>query len=400
MNNSAFGAIRSLFKSQGILFFLFLLTQLSIFNNDIHVYIKVGFCLLLLLSINKYHPVNNSGFRMLVLFSIINGIMMFFVGAVNSNFENFAILIGPVAYYLFGYRAMSRFNDEREFEWFFILFVLASNIMLWISNIQDGVNNGLVNISRAIVNEMGEEEHSATLQGLIAAISISCISYPIAKSKYFDIESVLFIIFSILGIYCTIHLVNRTGLFVFVLVVFAALLYSVRKSGKSLVFFLLFGVSFFYVLNMLGFIQIDVLDAYMAREVDSSTMGGGLRFDKWTAAFKYLFEYPFGWRFILKDVGYCHNLWLDVARCGGIIPFVLVLSASIKNYKNTFFLYKQKGLSINGFFVAYSFGLFLAAFVEPVIEAVSTFFFIMCMIWGMQQAYIDRNGINENSPQI
>ncbi len=72
---------------------------------------------------------------MLVLFSIINGIMMFFVGAVNSNFENLAILIGPVAYYFFGYRAMSIFNDEREFEWFFILFVLASNIMLWISNI-------------------------------------------------------------------------------------------------------------------------------------------------------------------------------------------------------------------------------------------------------------------------
>ncbi len=379
--------IRSLLKHQGILLILFFLTQFTIFNGYIHVYIKVLFCSLVLFKL--FFRYRSSFF--LLAFCISNSLFLFVSGVIPSRFEVFAILIGPIAYYLYGYYVIDTCKCKEELSTFFLLFIFASSIQLWVSNIHDAIDVGIINTSRAILNDTGTQDHSATLQGLMAAFGLSGIAYPIAEFKHFSTKSLCYTCAALLSLFCVIHLVNRTGLVVIVAVLFITSIYSVRANIKSLIFIIFVLVVMFVILNNIGLISTDVLDAYINREADASIKDGSDRFGRWINSFGYMFSYPLGWAKSLNQVGYSHNLWLDVARCTGLVPFSLLLITSIKNYKKTLRLFFLKGFSINGFLVGYSVGLFLSAFVEPVIEAVSTFFFIMCMVWGMQQAYMDKN---------
>lgn len=382
--------VSSLIRDHGLLMVLFLIAQFSISTIAIHMYVKDVFCLVTIFSIyNKYRNVNNLG--LLFFFCVINYLLMLSGKVINSQFEMFSLLIGPIAYYIFGYHTMNNIRSCKDFDVFLLLTIVSSSFMLWYNNIVDSEEVGFLNVTRAVLNDAGIEEQSATLQGMLAAIAISGLSYPISHQRLISVKSLLFFVSGLLSLFCVLHLINRSGLIILCVVVSLSLLYN-KKIRVS--YILLWGIFFFIVYSILvhyNEINDNITSAYKDRDdmEGQSVNSAGGRFVIWTKSLKLMWEYPYGW-VNTKISGYCHNLWLDVARCVGIFPAFILVIYSLRNYYNVYILFKIKNNYINCVFVCVNISLFLAAFVEPVLEAISTFFYLMCMYWGMQQAYINR----------
>ena len=125
-------------------------------------------------------------------------------------------------------------------------------------------------------------------------------------------------------------------------------------------------------------IDTDILMAYEERNFDIQT--AGQRTMKWTHAFNSLMQYPFGWsENVMETQYYAHNMWLDIARVTGLMPFIALLVVTIKAVFIQFRLLKIQADP----FVAVTTGLsacfFLSCFVEPVsITAPQAHFTLVC----------------------
>lgn len=377
--------VRNIFSIQGIRLSLFLATQLTLSLPDIHVYVKVGFCLFALASLIAENP-NVKNILPLLTFSATFAAISYVNGAIHSNFELLGMLLCPLTYYLMGCSVVRTSHSDNEILWIILLTIISSNLILWENIIADVSENGLINVSRIIATDDGSVL-SATLQSMTASLGTACvvcaISYGVRKKAVFIIS----ILAAALSLFCIIHLVTRTGLIVFAVVVFVALMYNYREQWWKILLTAVFVAVVFVLVAQLGGFYFDALDAYAERNEDSSIASGGLRTIIWKNALNDFVTHPFGWS--NKVSYYAHNLWLDVARCAGILPFFILVAISVRNYQFTYRLFKMEGNPLVGFIVGLNVCMFLSAFMEPVLEGVSTYFYLMCMIWGIQRVYYE-----------
>ena len=87
----------------------------------------------------------------------------------------------------------------------------------------------------------------------------------------------------------------------------------------------------------------------------------------------------------MDEFGLSHNLWLDVLRVGGVIPFVLLLIYSWKAFKGIRkFLRSNAGdITYNFLLIVISTGLFLVFMVEPILDGIVNLFILFCLFRGL-----------------
>lgn len=358
------------------LMWIFLSIFLTIFSGY-NVYIVDLFCFFVLI---LFKHENDKQKYWIISFSVTYTLIIYLNGISHSNFESLSYLIGPLAFYLWGKEVMKRTLSPEEVCTFFLLIMICSSVELVTVNMQDVYTSGLVNSDRFIEGF----ELAATMQGLVASIGLSGISYPVSNKKILNLKSLLFIFVFVLNLFVVLHLLNRTGIVVAAVVMMLVSLYSYknRKVGIFSVLFI-FGL-IFLALYQAGFLSSEIIDLYAERnEYNTSNVGG--RSDRWLFALKSIFRYPFGW-YTIHGIGFAHNMWLDIARSTGFIPFLLFLIITIKNIKVLLRLLKN-----NKPFVVFLLGtnvcLLLSSFVEPVMEARSTYLYLIFMVWGIQNQY-------------
>lgn len=366
---------------------LFLVVQFSIGIPSWHVYLVDAFsAVAILLLLGQHLVIKNSG--CLVCFSVAYFVLVLLFGKSSSLSQTAGYLIGPFAYFLFGYSVVEKSKSDDEIAVFILLMIITSSALLWTRSVSDVQENGLINVSRAILNENDVEEASATSLGLVASLGIGGISYVLSGGTNKKL-SILFLATFLLSVFSVLHIVNRSGLIISAMVALVSMIYSQRKS-KSIVFVLIIAAIVYYILKINVDFYIDLTSAYQEREqiAGFSLADGGGRFRRWAKSIECLVVYPFGWD--LDIMGYSHNVWFDVARRTGIIPFIFMVVSTVENYKTTTNLFRMKGNVINGMLVGMNVALFASAFVEPILEAVPVYFYIMCLIWGIQEAYFER----------
>ncbi len=107
------------------------------------------------------------------------------------------------------------------------------------------------------------------------------------------------------------------------------------------------------------------------------------------ASIKNIIEKPLGWE--LEELGYSHNVWLDVVRVSGVIPFVLLVIFSVRSIwkvKKAIFI-DSKQLSTNILFFTYLMAFFLVFMVEPIIDGLFALFSLYCLFTGIVTKYIE-----------
>lgn len=361
-----------------VLYFLVLFFSLWA-NYSIYVTVFFGFYVVFKNLVFKYIDITAV---CLLLFSFIYSFV--YMPNVTSWTIFISYLLCPTAFYLFGKYIIEKLGNTNNIIIFWSLSILAFSLVLYISALVDISQKGFINITRSftIYGTQDKTSMSATLYGMIASLGLMGLPYFFVKQNS-NIIKYTYLLLSLLSLITVIHLINRTGLVVFIGCFVAMSFYIFRNKIPTLIFTYVIIVILIALLVHVGIIDQSVVEAYQNRDVDNGSVdSAGGRTDLWFLALNNLFKYPFGW----LDTGeaYSHNLWLDIARVSGIMPFTIFLVVTIRIYRKLFKLFMAKEENVVSLFIGLHICFFLTSFVEPIIEAIPLYFYLYMMLWGMQ----------------
>lgn len=294
----------------------------------------------------------------------------------------FSILFAPTAFYRLGRFLMKTIQVEEQRQKMLIFVIGVYLLPLFLLTAQDMALTGLINDSRQMLLDMGDEDSlNATIYGLMASAGIGCIGAVLAKqqNKWLKLGLILVAALSLLSV---IHLVNRTGLVICAACLFVGFALSTRMDISKMLPILLIFIVVGVFLSESGVLGSDVSEAYADREGDTDTdaASAGGRTELWLDAIGNLFVSPLGW----KLERYAHNMWLDIARAAGWLAFFPFVKATIAYLLKLRSLFK-KGCKDNTLLilVCINAAMLLNASVEPVIDGSFMFFSLLMLVWGM-----------------
>lgn len=385
--------IREIFGKGGILFFLFLVMLYTCTWYANSIYFTAPFLTLLLFSNFKQVGEDIIG-KYLFAFSVVFVVLLFITGQVATMYGALGVLCGPTACYLFGKHLVDRHKGNGNIlNTLLMICVLIFVLRLGLNTIEDISNGELVNTLRVI--EL-ENNLSATLYGLTVSVAMGGIAIVYAMPNRFKNPTAWGYMFAfILGLLTVVHLVNRAGLVVAFITFLVLLVYLSRLNPSKLILYVLVTIVLVFMSMKLGLISADVFSAYEARSENDLSYyeeGNALfagRGDRWLASMGYLFTQPLGWATNQNiRMGYVHNLWLDIARQCGIVPFILFILATVNVIKIYIRIFRSR---IKDTFLAVLLSVFisitLGCFVEPVIEGNPFVLYFYTFVWGITVRY-------------
>lgn len=314
---------------------------------------------------------------------------VFYAGIVLYKGENpgwsfiFSMLFAPTAFYRLGCFLMKHIQDEMQRQKMLIYIIGFYLLPLFLLTAQDMALTGLINDSRKMLLDLGEDDSmAATLYGLMASAGIGCIGAVFAtqQNKWLKFGLILVAALSLLSV---IHLVNRTGLVICAACLFVGFALSTRMNLSKMLPILLVFIVVGVFLSESGILGGDVSEAYADRDDrndDANSANAGGRTELWLDAIGNLFVSPLGWQL----ERYAHNMWLDIARAAGWLAFFPFVKATI-SYLLRFKHVLKSASKDNTLLILLSINvaMLLNAFVEPVVDGSLSFFSLLMLVWGL-----------------
>jgi len=268
--------------------------------------------------------------------------------------------------------------------------ILLSLSLLFISFydvVVDTIEVGIINKNRIFENN-DSTNILATAIGVTKSLSIGLgVGVLFAFRNYIVSKREKVIVIGALtyALFVNIHLLNRTGLVIFFLIFL--FLFVKNLKAKSLIF-----LSILVVILMLSYVKFsnsdgitEVVDAYLNRASKGDQLNG--RGALWSKSLNHLITDVGGWYFNYagEKNRFAHNLWLDVARCSGIISFALFLIFTITSGIDFLRVIISKNItkSFKTILWAVYLSIILQCNVEPVLEASLGYFLTIIFIFGM-----------------
>jgi len=378
-------------QSIGLLItFLLLLYVVVPFN----ISFILGYALIALFLFKKEFLLRNmdSDFVLLSIFSITYAAFYSFDPVGGGQFILIYALFPP-AFYLMG-KYLTRKNTSSNLIFYIILVIgFAFSFSALVSVFINFLQGGFSQMSRHIPMFWTDELTYATKMGIFFTFNMCIPALLIAdqgKSKLIlrIIASTIFV----LSLICVIRIGSRTQLGVIIITCLTAMLYVVPKQSfkKNFALFVVLGVFTTIIYKNVSFdLNADWLTTFAGRlekGTDDIASGGG-RSQRWVKSIENIFKKPLGWG--LEEFGYAHNLWFDILRVSGIIPFILLIIFTIRSIlsiRKTIKL-NQHDLKFNVLILVYGISFFLLFMVEPIFDGVFSMFVIFCLFIGMLNKY-------------
>lgn len=304
----------------------------------------------------------------------------------------------PPVFFLLGRYLMSK--TKRVDDIFVILFTVGmlysvSALLSVTFNLKSG---GYANFDRAIpMIWSGSKPMKATLMAAFFTFNMCIPALTLVQLKKFNIafKAITLLIF-VQSLLCVFRLGSRTQLAIFLITTALTLLFILPKQSLNQNIRLLLLLAASAVLVYI-YIPFDLDSEYLStigqrlQNSDNTGSAGG-RTTRWTRSLENLFIKPLGWD--KTEFGYAHNLWLDVARTHGIIPFIILIIFSVRTLLNTkkAIRFSKVSLPVTTLFFSYVLAANLMFFVEPVTEGIFSFFLVYCFIQGFIREYIHLMG--------
>ena len=269
------------------------------------------------------------------------------------------------------------------------IFSLSSLISVLI-NLREG---GFAQLSREIPNFWNGKATKATLMAAYLTFNMTLpIIFLIRKPKTPILLQLIGGVIFIASLLSVFRLGSRTQLVICVLAIVLSLLFVIpRQSFKTnvqLFFFILLlsAIVLKFVPLNLDADYFSVLGSRLQNSDNTGSAGG--RTSLWMNAIENLFVHPFGWQG--PNVRYAHNLWLDVARYAGLVPFFLLIVFTLRSLKNTVEAVRKapKELLLNNTIIVFTLSCMLIFFVEPIMEGLFFLFTVYCLFQGIINAYL------------
>lgn len=336
----------------------------------------------------------------------INGLLIFFFSLIYTLAINFrGEILTPSDTIFYCFYPILAFSVGKSISNKFLS--LKSNIVLItilicclafpaiIYNLIDYFKTGeLVNVQRKITYGSMARERSATGYGMMLSLVLGMAGLLFYKTNNSNDHFVKYasLIFSVLALFGTFRLVNRTGIViagVSSLIVFGCSRISARRLGYLLlVLMLLFAV---WGINQNSELVKEVTANYeMRNDGEGSTNELGGRTDRWIRAIDQIYREPFGNKGLKFYTGYnyAHNLWLDVGIRGSIFSLVILLFITICFIKRIYHIWRDRMMPKFDLIVILllSITFFLQFGTEPIIEGLPQLFWLWLFFWGMMDS--------------
>lgn len=370
--------MRNIIKKGGFLFVL--LCVALIMNNRFGYITMIGlFSIMVVASIVLRKPALDKIGLVVAIYCVLYIILSAFNGFNYSLSTLVLYLVAPPIFYYYGMRISDFCDTERDLScvWFIIILCYALDVI--ITGVSNIVTTGeMFALNRSFSFYEGKEV-GATNLGLPLDIGVVGVSMAILCSD--RKMKVLYFILAFFSALIVIHLLNRTGLVVLFLCLVGLVCIKSIKSGKFLMLAVLFVLLVLSILGTTEILNSEVVSLYTERNEMEGLEG---RSDRWVNNFSNLLLKPFGWAED-GETYYIHNMWLDIARVSGFLPFCIlfVLSVSFfwKAIKSALKYDSESSYLILGLNICF----FASCFVEPIYGG--THFMLYCLLWGCQSAW-------------
>lgn len=307
------------------------------------------------------------------LFTSLNG---WYIGAKgNIVFQS----LYPPLFYLLGRLMIDKYSRYVYMVIWLLVGLMALSVFAEV--MRDISENQFINPLR-----MMESGSSATYLGIKVSLCVACIAvlFSNINNSSERVYQIMFLIISILGLMCVVHLVNRTGLVLVAVSVVCVLVFNIRRMSawNILVMILLIAAIIAFITSQASLFE--VTEAYAARnEGVSSVSSMGGRDDLWLSGIESLFLDPLGTD-ASEKMRYAHNYWLDTARTAGLFPFIFLIILTIKHIKESITLIKRLNAGLlRTLLIVCNVGFLLTFFVEPVMEGFMNYVFVFYMFMGV-----------------
>lgn len=377
-----FGKIRSI-KSKDLMLFSLLVLGLSPFTNRGTLYIIIGFVFSMAVSlITPFQRLFDKSARTVLIFSFSYAAIGYIFGQLNNL--PFALFIGivPPFFYVYGRYLAIKLRDVRLLsDFFWVVAVALASFIFWMVLTGKQFIVGGIADERALLDSSGEAIMAATSVGTL--VSVGLVGFFVAMScKQLNlIRKVGWVGLFLLSLYVVTFFINRAGVYI-VMICGALFLFVESKSKKSSNIFIslvIFALMALLVLNM-GFLSDQLVFLYEERNSESND-----RWRRWAEAFSYLLTHPLGFTGVMRY--YVHNMWLDVARQAGWIPFISLLLLTIRGVKSLIKLLKKKTDEMSKLMSYIFICMTLSCAVEPLIESIPLYFMVYILVIGMVNQY-------------
>lgn len=297
--------------------------------------------------------------------------------------------IYPPLFYLIGKYLISEWPYQKYFLLLYLAFSLS--FLTLISVYYDIFNNGFLNLSRRITDVRFLNNITATLHGANVSLLVASVAliFAIIKKTVERNYKIIFVFFGVLSFISILHLNNRTGIVILGFSLILILIVNLKNYTikRFLIIFMMLSIVSYFIYPLIY--NTNIIDVYSSKMLDPdkgiSTIGA--RDVRWVSGVKSLFNQPFGGGVYEGGVRYyAHNLWLDIAEMGGIIPFIAILIFTFHNVKENLYIVRNRKL-ISSFYVSvilvFNAGFLLTCFVEPMMEGRFIYVCGMFYFWGI-----------------
>ena len=265
---------------------------------------------------------------------------------------------------------------------FFIAIVLAAPHIF--VTIEDIYKFGLINPTREL-KIFGDETIGRAITQRTIELSLCTLGFTMffymPEDKFQRRIRNCFIVIAVLSLLCFVHYVSRTGIAITLMALSVGLFFSGTSRGnyRSVIALLLLLVT----IVVLAHNQLSgIFDIYAAREIEGSSISNaGGRTGQWKEVFISIFAYPLGH----SSSTFAHNMWLDIGKVAGIIPFSLLALFSLSSLIRSFKIAKNRCYPrlIRMLVLSCSLCFLLSCYTECIHEGAPLYMFFYCMFCGM-----------------
>ena len=360
-----------------LIFYVVLLLRL----NSGSITLCTVFCILILLS--RRTILLNGNTLILLLYSLSFAL----ISALQGSFSMASIadtVLPPFCFYLFGSMIVNQYSLSHNRLILFILFTcFFFGAKCYFETLRDILLTGnLISDERWLM--INGVETTGTFVGTNICLGLVGLS-AFFLNKKLSIRMGYMVVF-VLSILSTIHMVNRAGIITSVICLVVVLFAYYRNTKhNSRIVWLSAALSLLILSISLLPAFHDVVNAYADREIsgDNAILAGGGRTSIWLDVLVNIPLHPFGWTGSNAGYVYAHNMWLDVAKQVGWIPFIFIIIITYRSINSIRKLLHLHRTPLTCTLLGLNICMLFAAFIEPVIGGV--FLGCYCMLWGIQE---------------
>jgi hypothetical protein len=353
-------------------------------------YIALGLLLLFVLkSGGRLYILRDMAFASLVLASLSYMVLYLKNAGMPSASSFFLRFVAPILLYYFGFMVGKEGTEKLKRN---VLFIGFGGFLHGFLNIITNRDTDFLTIEGRSYNDIYGGNLSGTLQSLLFVVMCSLLSFLVLERENKWLK-ILGIASACIALYGAVTNASRTLIYLTVIVFFVGMLIYQREKTN-----LLTGVAKTTAILMVAALIVGLiiwLDLFrvqewfsesalgqrLSQQTDGSSVSQNARWTYASDILKLLPSYPLGG---MNYPHYAHNLWVDIAKDAGIIPFAAYIVFALLSVKAGWRVLVDKKMKVldKVFFVTVLLGLFMVFFTEPVMEGSPITFTIFCFIVG------------------